>query len=253
MLISTAVQEAPRNLVTPTDLASARPWRVVVVDDQEIYRRGLAAVLTNADSLQVVATLACTEDAVSQIVDVQPDVVVLGELRGVWDLLANALHRRLPRAALVVLLDQVSEEDLFYALRAGARACRQKMMAPETLLRAMDEAVRGLSSIRLGDITSGTSSRRVKAREHLAVEEAGESAASCPLSERETEILVGVAEGCSNKQIGQRYGISDQTVKNHLTAVLRKLGVSDRTEAVVCALRHRWLKLESLRIGNAAA
>jgi DNA-binding NarL/FixJ family response regulator len=64
------------------------------------------------------------------------------------------------------------------------------------------------------------------------------------------EILAGVAEGCSNKEIGQRCGISDQTVKNHLTTVLRKLGVGDRTEAVVIALRNRWLKLESIKLGR---
>src|SRR5438128_2572387 len=71
-----------------------------------------------------------------------------------------------------------------------------------------------------------------------------EPATPNPLSEREMEILAGVAEGCSNKEIGVRCGISDQTVKNHLTTVLRKLSVTDRTEAVVIALRHRWLKLE---------
>jgi DNA-binding CsgD family transcriptional regulator len=80
-----------------------------------------------------------------------------------------------------------------------------------------------------------------------------EAPVACPLSEREMEILAGVAEGCSNKEIGRRCGISDQTVKNHLTAVLRKLEVTDRTEAVVIALRNRWLRLESIKIGNSAA
>jgi len=103
-------------------------------------------------------------------------------------------------------------------------------------------------------VTSAGRSRRILAQAGMNPDSPShETAVTCPLSDREMEILAGVAEGCSNKEIGRRCGISDQTVKNHLTAVLRKLSVTDRTEAVVIALRNRWLKLESIKIGRNAA
>ena len=105
----------------------------------------------------------------------------------------------------------------------------------------------------MSDVTGSGPSRRIMARPGMAPEHMpAEPVTPCPLSDREMEILAGVAEGCSNKEIGQRYGVSDQTVKNHLTTVLRKLGVGDRTEAVVIALRNRWLKLESISSGREA-
>jgi two-component system, NarL family, response regulator DegU len=154
----------------------------------------------------------------------------------------------------VVLLEHISEEDLFFAIKAGAAACRPRTIDGETLVDVVRTAARGECVIHMTDVTTTGPSNRILAqpgmeREKLPVE----SPVPCPLSDREMEILGGVAEGCSNKEIGRRCGISDQTVKNHLTTVLRKLQVSDRTEAVVIALRHRWLKLESIKVGSHAA
>ncbi|MGH2369649.1 MAG: helix-turn-helix domain-containing protein, partial [Chloroflexota bacterium] len=153
-----------------------------------------------------------------------------------------------------LLLDHVAEEDLFFALKAGACACRPRTISPATLTDVVRQAARGECVIHMSDVTGAGPSRRIMAQPGMEPEQVPiEAPVPCPLSDREMEILASVAEGCSNKEIGQRCGISDQTVKNHLTTVLRKLQVTDRTEAVVIALRNRWLKLESIKIGKEAA
>jgi DNA-binding NarL/FixJ family response regulator len=228
--------------------------RVMLVDDQRLFRRGALATLANLPEVTIAGDIENDDDAVQRVAAENPDVVVLGELSGGWDVFAAAVRRLLPQAGLVVLLDRITEEDLFYALKAGACACRPRTIDGGTLADAVRHAARGECVIHMNDVTSTAPSQRIMAHAGLEHEsQAQETPVECPLSEREMEILAGVAEGCSNKEIGRRCGISDQTVKNHLTAVLRKLGVTDRTEAVVIALRNRWLKLEAIKIGRPAA
>jgi DNA-binding NarL/FixJ family response regulator len=225
--------------------------RVVLVDDQRVFRRGVQATLDALPDVEIIGATENDDEAPRRVVELKPDVVVLGELGGGWDVFAAALRRELPRVGLVVLLDHVAEEDLFFALKAGACACRPRTIDGATLVEVVGQAARGECVIHMSDVTGSGPSRRIMAQPGLTAEQMpADPTSPCPLSEREMEILAGVAEGCSNKEIGQRCGISDQTVKNHLTTVLRKLGVSDRTEAVVIALRHRWLKLESIKLGR---
>jgi DNA-binding NarL/FixJ family response regulator len=228
--------------------------RVLLVDDQHLFRRGAVHTLSRLGDVDVVGDTENHDDALDRVSEQRPNVVVLGDLSGGWDVFAAALRRRLPEAGLVVLLDRITEEDLFYALKAGACACRPRTIPAAELAEVVRHAARGECVIHLSDVTSNGPSRRILAQAGVKPDgPSAESAVACPLSDREMEILAGVAEGCSNKEIGRRCGISDQTVKNHLTAVLRKLNVTDRTEAVVIALRNRWLKLESIKIGRPAA
>ena len=228
--------------------------RVVLVDDQQVFRRGAMAALKAYLDVDVLADMADDDGAVARVVEANPDVIVLGELSGGWDVFAAALRRSLQRTGLVILLDRVSEEDLFYALKAGACACRPRTIDRETLAEVVHQAALGECVIHMSDVTTAEPSRRIMASIGTEGQKLpAEAPVLCPLSDREMEILAGVAEGCSNKEIGRRCGISDQTVKNHLTTVLRKLDVTDRTEAVVIALRNRWLKLESIKVGSRAA
>jgi len=227
--------------------------RVMLVDDQRLFRRGVQATLAALPDVEIVGETQNDDDALQAVAAARPDVVVLGELGGGWDVFAATLRRELPRTGLVVLLDHVVEEDLFFALKAGACACRPRVIDGPALVDVVRQAARGECVIHMSDVTGSGPSRRIMARPGMAPEHMpAEPVTPCPLSDREMEILAGVAEGCSNKEIGQRCGISDQTVKNHLTTVLRKLGVGDRTEAVVIALRNRWLKLESIKLGREA-
>ena len=228
--------------------------RVMLVDDQRLFRRGAMKALGTAPGLEVVGDIENDDSALDTVAEHSPEVVVLGELSGGWDVFAAALRKRLPEAGLVVLLDKITEEDLFFALKAGACACRPRTVVGPQLVEAVRHAAKGECVIHMSDVTSAGRSRRILAQAGMSAEsKQSEAPVACPLSDREMEILAGVAEGCSNKEIGRRCGISDQTVKNHLTAVLRKLNVTDRTEAVVIALRNRWLKLESIKIGRSAA
>ncbi len=225
----------------------------MLVDDQRVFRRGVRATLAAAPGMEIVGETENDDGAPQRVAESEPDVVVLGELGGGWDVFAAALRRDLPRSGLVVLLDHVAEEDLFFALKAGACACRPRTIEGALLVDMVRQAAAGQCVIHMSDVTGAGPSRRIMAQPGMAPEDVPtETEVPCPLSDREMEIVAGVAEGCSNKEIGQRCGISDQTVKNHLTAVLRKLSVGDRTEAVVIALRNRWLKLESIKVGREA-
>jgi two-component system, NarL family, response regulator DegU len=239
---------------TTRSAPQADETRVVLVDDQKLFRRGALNTLAQLNDLSVVADIENDDEALDRVTEIGPGVVVLGELSGGWDVFSAALRKRLPDTGLVVLLDRITEEDLFFALKAGACACRPRTIKPEQLVDVVQHAARGECVIHMSDVTSAGPSRRIMAQANMQSDSpAMQSSVACPLSDREMEILAGVAEGCSNKEIGRRCGISDQTVKNHLTAVLRKLNVTDRTEAVVIALRNRWLKLESIKIGRSAA
>ncbi len=226
----------------------------MLVDDHQLFRRGARHSLEAAPDVELIGDVQNADDALDVVTDRKPSVIVVGELSGGWDVFAAAIRKRLPDAGLVVLLDRITEEDLFFALKAGACACRPRTINADQLLDAVRHASRGECVIHMSDVTSAGRSRRILAQAGMNPDSPSkETAVTCPLSDREMEILAGVAEGCSNKEIGRRCGISDQTVKNHLTAVLRKLNVTDRTEAVVIALRNRWLKLESIKIGRNAA
>lgn len=196
--------------------------RVLIVDDHPMMRLGIAAIINDQTDMAVAAQAGTGEEAVTEYRRSRPDVVLMDlRLPGMSGVEAiRAIHREQPRARFVVLTTYEGDEDIHQALEAGAQGYLIKGMSPEALVDAV---------------------RRVHAGSRfLAPPVARALAARNPnseLSAREREVLALIVGGKSNREIAAELGITEGTVKCHVTALLERLGVSDRTQAVVAALQ----------------
>ena len=161
--------------------------------------------------------------------------------------LARQMRHLAPRMAIIILTPSEDEERLFQSIKVGAAAYYSRGITTEELVEAVRKVSVGEYLIN-DDVLSKPqlASRVLKSFRELAVEEETSSTKDLysPLSSREVEILDYIARGNSNKEIAKSLKISDQTVKNHITSILKKLSVNDRTAAVVHALKHGWIKMD---------
>jgi DNA-binding NarL/FixJ family response regulator len=208
--------------------------RVLLVDDQALFREGLETLLSVHRDVQVVGQASNGQEAVEVAAQVQPDVVLMDVrmpiLNGVRA--TRRLKRAQPQCRVIVLTTFDDDEYVFDALRAGAVGYLLKDVASARLVEAIRAAARGESilepSVAAKVIAEFTrvSSMVPSAQMEQLVE---------PLSERELEILGLIARGASNREIADRLFIAEGTVKNHVTHILGKLDVRDRTQAALKA------------------
>jgi len=222
--------------------------QVLVVDDHPLFRRGLVWSIEAESDMVVVAEAADGQEAIQQSDNLVPDVMVLDinlpEINGIE--VARIVKRRNPRVAVVIVTMHEDDEQLFNAIRVGAAAYCTKDVEPAQIVSIVRRVARGEYLINENVLSHPFVASRVldQFRELARIDQNADSVFS-PLTPREVEILDCVARGNSNKEIASILGISDQTVKNHITSILRKLQVNDRTQAVIYALRHGWIKLGS--------
>ena len=212
--------------------------RVLIADDQALFREGLRTLLSTRPEVEVVAEAANGLEALAMTAQLQPAVVLMDlqmpEMDGIQ---ATARMRdRHPDIPVLVLTTFDDDANLFGALRAGAAGYLLKDVSSETLVAALQAATRGESFLQ------STVTGRVVAAFARLMEEGGVRADALvlPLSPREREILALLGTGASNKEIADRVNLAEGTVKNHVTNILSKLDVRDRTQA---ALRARQLGL----------
>ena len=220
--------------------------RVLIVDDHPLFRQGLAWVLRAESDLEVVGEAATGEEALERALALRPDVVVcdvqLPAANGVE--VTRRLKVHLPDVAVVLLSAFDDEDQLFEAARVGAAGFYLKDADPEPLVDGVRRAARGeclLDERAIG--RPAVASRVLREFRRMEGDGRGIEPLLVPISPREMEILELIAQGKSNKQIAQVLFLSDQTVKNHITSILRKLAVNDRTQAVVFALRQGWIQV----------
>jgi DNA-binding NarL/FixJ family response regulator len=222
--------------------------RILVVDDHPLFREGLQLALASAADLEVVGAAADATQALQLVERALPDIVLCDiNLPGMDGLeLARQLRRLYPQVRVIMVTLHMDDERILAALRAGAAAFLTKDSAGEELIGAIRQVARGEYPIndRLLD-RPGVATRLLDQFRGLSEQAAEEAEVYSPLTPRELGVLEAVARGHSNKEIARLLSISDQTVKNHITAILRKLAVNDRTQAVIQALRHGWLTLDS--------
>jgi len=201
--------------------------RVAVVDDHTIVRNGLVALLGAHADLEIVGAVGDGEAAVALCVEQRPDVVLMDlSMPGVGGIEATRrIAAEAPGVQVVVLTSFMDRERIVEALSAGAIGYLLKDAEPEELIRGIHTAARGESPI--DPRAARTMLGAQRAPDPLDV-----------LTDREREVLVLVAEGLPNKQIGRRLEISEKTVKAHLTSIFRAIGVTDRMQAGLWARRH---------------
>ncbi len=222
--------------------------RVIVIDEQPLFRAGIRTTLENSGDCQIVGESTDTFDVLELARIHNPDVALIDTNLIASDPLEIARQARhlVPRMAIIMLTPSEDEERLFQSIKAGAAAYYTRNITPNDLVEAVRKVSNGEYLIQ-DDVLSKPqlASRVLKSFRDLTVEEEDVEAKDLysPLSSREVEILDYIARGNSNKEIAKSLKISDQTVKNHITSILKKLSVNDRTAAVVHALRHGWIKM----------
>ncbi|GAC1362763.1 MAG: response regulator transcription factor [Ktedonobacteraceae bacterium] len=222
--------------------------RVIIIDEQPLFREGVRATLEHMGDCVIVGESTDAADVLEIARTCNPDVALIDAGLTASDPLEIARQMRhiAPRMAIIILTPSEDEERLFQSIKVGAAAYSTRNISPEELADTVRKVSHGEYLIR-DDVLSKPqlASRVLKSFRELTVEEEeGETKdLYSPLSSREVEILDYIARGNSNKEIAKSLKISDQTVKNHITSILKKLSVNDRTAAVVHALRHGWIKM----------
>jgi DNA-binding NarL/FixJ family response regulator len=205
--------------------------RVVIADDHPMYRYGLAAVLNQSDAVEVVASVGDGRELLRCVDEHQPDVVITDlSMPGLDGVAATSrLLAALPGLAVLVLTMHEDDEHVFAALRAGARGYLVKGADGEEIVRAVQAVASGDA------VYGGAIARRIVS--FYAGGSAGSATARAfpDLTPREREVLELLAAGCRNHEIARRLGMSEKTVRNHVSQVLLKLQVPDRTAAALKA------------------
>jgi len=205
--------------------------RVLIADDHAVLREGLRSFLELQEGIEIVGDASDGEEAVALAEQLRPGVVlmdlVMPKLDGVEAM--RMLRERVPDARVIILTSYIDDDRLLPAIRAGAAGYLLKNAEPQELARA----------IRTADAGEALIDPSVAARlvERLATDDRRDDYES--LTTREREVLELIGRGFSNKRIAQELGVAEKTVKTHVTHVLGKLGVADRTQAALYAARHR--------------
>ena len=206
--------------------------RVLVVEDHNVVREGLVALLNVADGLEVVGQAADGAEAVAQFRKHHPDITLidlrLPRMSGV-DVIER-VRMETPHARFIVLTTYDGDEDIYRALKAGARAYLLKGMTSEELIGTIRTVHAGKSYI-----------------PPAIAERLAERMGAQDLTPREFDVLENIVHGKSNKEIAAALEVSEATVKTHINSLLGKLGVTDRTQAATAAIQRGIVPLESLR------
>lgn len=222
--------------------------KVIVVDEQPLFRVGVCATLEHMGGCTILGTSTNQAEILELARTGNPDVALIDAGLSAADPLeiARQIRHLAPRVAVMILTPLEDEERLFQSIKVGAAAYYLRTITPEELTDAVRRVSQGEYLIN-DDVLAKPqlASRVLKSFRELVVEDEEPATRDLysPLSSREVEILDYIARGNSNKEIAKSLKISDQTVKNHITSILKKLSVNDRTAAVVHALRHGWIKM----------
>jgi len=213
---------------------------VIIVDDHAVVRRGVRAFLETQPDIQVVAEASAGDKAIHQVARYLPDVVLMDlVMQGMDGVTATREIKRLsPRTQVIVLTSYHDDKYIFPAIRAGAISYLLKDTTPEDLVKAVRKAAHGEATIH-----PTVAARLIK--EMQQPPQSPESLAPfTDLTQREMEVLRLIANGLSNAEIAEKLIISKGTVKSHVSNILNKLHLADRTQAAVLAWKQGLMKEE---------
>lgn len=219
--------------------------RVVIIDKQPLFRTGVKQAFVEQSDFEIVE--ASPSDNLSVIIEADlPDVILLDidspSLNGLK--IGRNLLQRYPATRMILMTSEVNNDELFEAIRIGAAAYLDKKATTQELESMIRRVSRGEYPINDSLLATPTVAEHVlkQFQEMVSMGMSVESI-TAPLTNRETQILRYVADGNSNKKIAQILDISEQTIKNHVSSILRKLNANDRAHAVVLAIRRGWISV----------
>lgn len=237
----------------PGNVQKMQKISLVVVDDHPLFRQGVAEAMSLEPDMQVLGQASSGDQALELIRALRPEIVVLDvNLPGMNGQQITRLITQEKIGTRVVLMTGYDDlEQSLHAAMAGAAAYCSKDVEPSSLLHIIRDVADG--KFVFGSRSMGGPELQTWIAAQIDGGPASYSEPGSPfhpLSEREMEVLECVVKGLSNKEIAALLGISHQTVKNHVTSILRKFSVEDRTQAVVYALKHGWVHLTTSRPGS---
>lgn len=219
------------------------PIRILIVDDHAVVREGLVALIGTEPGLEVVGQAADGEEAVRLANALQPDVVlmdlIMPRLNGIDA--TTEIRQQRPESRILVLTSFAEDEKVFGAIKAGAQGYLLKEAAPGELLQAIRDVYAGESALH-------PAIARKLIKELSRPAELPPTAE--PLTEREVEVLSLVAQGLSNQEIADELVISERTVRTHVSNILDKLHLANRTQAALYALREGIASLDDVAVGE---
>src|SRR2546425_5152322 len=227
------------------DREERRTIRLLVADAQKFAVLGIQKALEGEEDIEVIGTAADGEEAVRLVIDLEPDVVIVdAQLPRLSGLKATQrIKRELPHVGVIVMTDSEDEQILFEAIKAGASAYLSKSADPTELVDTLRRVRSGQFTINEKVFSRPAVASKVLAEfRELSVYGPSSAHVFAPLSPREVQIVDNSAQGRTNTEVAYALAISEQTVKNHMSSILRKLSVNDRTQAVVYAIKQGWIK-----------
>ncbi|MDQ7024605.1 MAG: response regulator transcription factor [Anaerolineae bacterium] len=221
---------------------------VLIIDDHPLFRTGLEKALELMGNLEITGTSDDGETGLEKVKELRPDVVLLDvNLPGMNGLqVARQLKSDYSDVAFIILTAHHDTEQVLHAMRAGASAYCGKDIKAEKLIQIIQDVADGFyvvddKRMNHSEMTEWLGQKIEASTGPYIIDAEGHY---IPLSPREMQILEHVVYGMINKEIANKLGISQQTVKNHMTSILKKLNVKDRTQAAVTALRRGWVRMD---------
>ena len=218
---------------------------VFIVDRQSLFREGIRSSLSQVEDINISGESDFGNGVLASIESSAPDVVLLDidipSLSGLT--LCHTIKKRLPSVSVVILSSQLEDDQLFQAIKDQASACLSKTVSTEELVQAVRRSARGEHPINESLLARPKVAEQILQEVRDFSREGEVADFISPLTPRESEILDYMAQGYLNKQIASAISVSEQTVKNHVTSILRKLNANARTQAVVIAVKKGLISL----------
>lgn len=239
------------NQRTGSTAARPRTVRLLLVEPHAFVRALLREIVESQPDIRIVAEAADLDGAAAIVRDEMPDVVLVDTELPISLMVpaVQQLKRDVPSVQIVLLGHGESDDEVFAALQAGVAAQVPDDARPSEIVRTIRAAAGGAYLIDEVVAARPAVARRVleafSDSSILGEEGSGDAmaVAFAPLSAREAEVLQAIGQGLTNRAVGERLSITEATVKNHVTNILRKLAVNGRTQAVLYALKHHWISV----------
>ena len=219
---------------------------IIVVSPQVLFRKGIEITLSSETGIEIIDSVDFSNGVEYSVENLPPDIAIL-DIDGSTDAgfdIVQRLKQRLPNIATIIFTSYPDDEQLFLALKAQAAAYLSKEATADEIIRTIRRLARGEYPINDSLHTRPKVAEQVLQKfQELSSQSETEDIVS-PLTVRETEILEYIADGFLNKQIASELNISEQTIKNHVTSILRKLNANARTEAVVIAIKRGIISID---------